>query len=635
MIKKILISLLLIISLNANSSLINQNNNKSIIEVKKDLKTILIDLKTNLLKEESDLKSDSSLSNFIKELNNNTTNIDLYLNEKNKLEDLNLKLNLNQKQNNILAIDRDTIKIETYKNRILFNNMLNDLILARNNFKTINELKEILNNSINLIDNKLLDKYNIKYLSLKEKDINLLSKIEQDIILNYDENLEEKSLFIYLIKHLENNIKLIYKSNFIKEKLNLIYFKKIINDYIETNEYIKELNNIIKFATKLTFGDIIIAIVTSSLIFVLRYAFLPLSIKLFKKDNVRYKTYIIQSIEKPMKNILFVLCFDVFINLIHNNQFNLNNFTMFFNSLYTLFFMIIIYNLINKGLELYSEEIFSKYPNLRIEMVLFTKRIVLFILFLTFLSIVLTNFGVNLIALAGGLGVLGISVGLAFKDIFGHFFGSIMILIDKPFSPGDWIVYKDGEGTVIEIGMRGTRIRTFDNAEITVTNSNLSNGTIMNWSKRKIGRRIKFDLPITYDTKVENLKNLIKDIEEMLFNHNGIINSANFDLETYKNQSKDVLVNLENDLGIKKSLMVNFTEYTENGKIINIYCFTKTIDWKEWRDIYQDILFKIDELIIKNECHIFNKNNKPMVTLDDLKNVIKTLKEEESKLILN
>ena len=64
-------------------------------------------------------------------------------------------------------------------------------------------------------------------------------------------------------------------------------------------------------------------------------------------------------------------------------------------------------------------------------------------------------------SLVAGLGIGGLAFALAAKDTAANLFGSIMILLDKPFQVGDWVKVSESEGTVEEIGLRSTRIRTF------------------------------------------------------------------------------------------------------------------------------------------------------------------------------
>ena len=90
------------------------------------------------------------------------------------------------------------------------------------------------------------------------------------------------------------------------------------------------------------------------------------------------------------------------------------------------------------------------------------------------------------------------------------------------FSQGDWIVSDGKEGTVVEIGLRVTTLRTFDNAMISIPNGVLANGDVKNWNRRVIGRRIKMKLGVKYNSKAENINNAVLAIREMLKDHKGI-----------------------------------------------------------------------------------------------------------------
>ena len=153
------------------------------------------------------------------------------------------------------------------------------------------------------------------------------------------------------------------------------------------------------------------------------------------------------------------------------------------------------------------------------EMIAFILKIIKIILVLLVILFLFTQLGIDIKAIAASLGVGGIAIALASKDTLANFFGSLNIMTDNSFSQGDWIRTSEIEGTVVDIRMRTTRIRTFDNAMITVPNSQLANTHIMNWSKRKIGRRIKMSVGITYESKMEDIVKLKDAIYEMLNTH--------------------------------------------------------------------------------------------------------------------
>ncbi|MCC5816503.1 MAG: mechanosensitive ion channel family protein [Leptospira sp.] len=130
--------------------------------------------------------------------------------------------------------------------------------------------------------------------------------------------------------------------------------------------------------------------------------------------------------------------------------------------------------------------------------------------------ITIQNMGINVMSLLAGLGIGGLAFALAAKDTAANLFGSIMILIDRPFKVGDWIKIGSSEGTVEEIGLRSTRIRTFYDSVISIPNMDMAVSPIDNLGQRTY-RRILANLGITYGTPpakieafLEGIKNIIK-----------------------------------------------------------------------------------------------------------------------------
>ena len=75
--------------------------------------------------------------------------------------------------------------------------------------------------------------------------------------------------------------------------------------------------------------------------------------------------------------------------------------------------------------------------------------------------------------LAGTLGVGGVAIGFAFKDIFQNFLAGILLLLTKPFNVGDQIIFRDFEGTVEDIQTRATLLKTYDGRRVAIPNSDL------------------------------------------------------------------------------------------------------------------------------------------------------------------
>jgi MscS family membrane protein len=196
------------------------------------------------------------------------------------------------------------------------------------------------------------------------------------------------------------------------------------------------------------------------------------------------------------------------------------------------------------------------------------KTLRVFIVVLAFMFLV-QNLGYSISGLLASLGLGGLAVALAAKDSLSNIFGSIMILLDRPFTIGDWIKAGSMEGVVEEIGFRSTRIRTFAKTMITVPNSVLMNMSIDNFSQMP-KRRIKLTVGVTYDTTPAQMRQAVAAIRKLLREHPAIHQDF---------------------------FLVNFTDFGASSLDIMVYCFTTSTVWGEYLDSREDICLKIMETL--------------------------------------
>jgi MscS family membrane protein len=182
---------------------------------------------------------------------------------------------------------------------------------------------------------------------------------------------------------------------------------------------------------------------------------------------------------------------------------------------------------------------------------------------------ILENFGYDITSLLAGLGLGGLAFALAAQDTVSNIFGSITVFSDKSFQLGDWISIGDIEGTVEDIGFRSTRIRRFDQALVTVPNSQFIKGGVINYSARK-KRRIEFYFGLTYGTSASKMQEAIEGIKKI------IKDDERFDHSFY---------------------MVKFTDFGAYSLNIYIYCFTKTTVWDDFLTVREDFNLKIMKLV--------------------------------------
>jgi MscS family membrane protein len=131
---------------------------------------------------------------------------------------------------------------------------------------------------------------------------------------------------------------------------------------------------------------------------------------------------------------------------------------------------------------------------------------------------IIVSLGFDIWPWLAGMSIGGLAVALAAQETIKNIFGSITILADRPFDVGDWIIYDNFEGTVEEIGIRSTTIRTFSDSVITVPNGKLMDVTINNMGLRHY-RRFQTYLDVIYGTPVELLDGFVKGIEKLVQKH--------------------------------------------------------------------------------------------------------------------
>jgi MscS family membrane protein len=179
------------------------------------------------------------------------------------------------------------------------------------------------------------------------------------------------------------------------------------------------------------------------------------------------------------------------------------------------------------------------------------------------------NLGYSVASLLAGLGIGGLALALAAKDTISNFFGSITILLDRPFAVGDWIESNGEEGVVEEIGFRSTRVRTFGKTQLSIPNSILANSVVNNWSRMPI-RRVKMTVGVTYESSSEQMEQAVEGIKRLLRDHP----------EVYQD-----------------FFLVNFTDFGSSSLDIFVYYFTTTTVWAEYLRIRQEINIRIMRLL--------------------------------------
>ena len=186
---------------------------------------------------------------------------------------------------------------------------------------------------------------------------------------------------------------------------------------------------------------------------------------------------------------------------------------------------------------------------------------------------VFQEWGFNVAALLGSLGLVGMAVALGAQDFIKNMFAGLTIFLDRVFEKGNWIKTPDVEGTVEEIGFRATKIRQFDKALVTIPNSKLANEALINYS-RMTQRRIYWMIGVEYRSTHEQIRNIVSDISAYIH--------ENPDFETDPEQVKT---------------FVFLDSFGSSSIDIMLYCFTKTTVWGEWLAVKERLAYKIKDIV--------------------------------------
>jgi len=177
--------------------------------------------------------------------------------------------------------------------------------------------------------------------------------------------------------------------------------------------------------------------------------------------------------------------------------------------------------------------------------------------------------GVNVTAAVAGLGVGGIAIALAAQKTIENLFGGVTLFADKPVSVGDFFRFGDQTGTVEEIGLRSTRVRTLDRTLVSIPNAEFSNLQLENFAKRD-RVRLHTILGVRYETTSEQLRYLLARLRELLLAHPRITEDP---------------------------ARVRFVGFGAYSLDIELFAYVDTPDWSEFLEVREDLFLRIIDIV--------------------------------------
>ena len=198
------------------------------------------------------------------------------------------------------------------------------------------------------------------------------------------------------------------------------------------------------------------------------------------------------------------------------------------------------------------------------------------LIFILGAAAVLELWGIKIGPIIAGLGLFGVAVALGAQDLFKNLISGILVLVEKRFKMGDWILVEGIiEGIVEKIGFRSTVIRKFDKSIAIIPNFQFAENAVINISQTT-NWIISWTINLQYDTTVDQLKSVRNEIENYIKTH-----------EDFKPE-----------LGYA----VRVDSFAESSIDMYVRCFTKTDDWDEWLAVKERLAIQIKQIVEKNKA---------------------------------
>jgi len=198
------------------------------------------------------------------------------------------------------------------------------------------------------------------------------------------------------------------------------------------------------------------------------------------------------------------------------------------------------------------------------------------LIFILGLAAVLELWGIKIGPIIAGLGLFGVAVALGAQDLFKNLISGILVLVEKRFKIGDWILV-DGiiEGIVEKIGFRSTTIRKFDKSLAIIPNFQFAENAVINVSETS-NWLISWIITLQYNTTVDQLK-------------------------TIRNQIEDH-INKSDDFNVSIGIAVRVDKFSDSSIDMYVRCFTKTDSWNEWLAVKERLALEIKQIVETNKA---------------------------------
>ena len=273
--------------------------------------------------------------------------------------------------------------------------------------------------------------------------------------------------------------------------------------------------NIINDVTQFIWGNVWLRFLTILLITVIAAILLKVILKtVLKPLTKKTKTKIDDIIIRAISSIVFyvVLLIGSKIGL---QQFELRT-TVFQNLVDTLLILIasiFFFKIIGHFAHLWMQEWKFKTKTTADERLIpFVQKILKAVVIILAVIFIFSAWNVNISPLLATAGIAGLAIGLAVKDSLSNILGGLQLVLDRTFKVGDKVQLESGEmGVILDIGLRSTKLKTYDNEVIYIPNGYLANAKIKNFTHPDVSIRVNVEFGVVYGSNTEKVRQVVLD----------------------------------------------------------------------------------------------------------------------------
>lgn len=283
-------------------------------------------------------------------------------------------------------------------------------------------------------------------------------------------------------------------------------------------DYFSQLNQMLGAYTGITIASYIIAIFILVVFFILAQITNFLFNKVFKMLTAKTKTEVDDKIMKILNMPIFysVVLMGVYqsfsyIGVLASYS---DNFFKIINSLVVIIWIYAIAKLVNLIISELGFRFAAKTKStLDDELMPLFQKLSNIMIYFAGIMILLKMWNIDITPLLASAGIMGFVIAFAAQDTLSHLFGGISIYFDKPFKVGNRIQLESGEiGNVLEIGIRSTKIKTFDETVIVIPNSTIASSKIINYNQPESKIKNKIKIGVAYGSDIDKVKKTLLDI---------------------------------------------------------------------------------------------------------------------------